>query len=193
MIGLEDRHVLTRDIHIAQAAGARLRLACATSGIDLRTLQRWKAHDGLRAGDGRPLAVRPLPGHTLSEAEREQVLRVANEPRFAAVPPARIVPLLACTDVGRRRKLALVPRAVGPARCARGRRAGTRIRIACFFLGRVGHGPDHGSRRPLWSRGVRSAKVICATPDHSCKPTPLGDAARLRRRAPKGPCSSCQD
>jgi len=99
MICLEDRHVLARDIHTAQATGARLRLACATAGIDLRTLQRWKAHDGLRAGDGRPLAVRPLPGHTLSEAEREQVLRVANEPRFAAVPPARIVPMLA--DEGR--------------------------------------------------------------------------------------------
>jgi len=93
MIGLEDRHVLAQDIHTAQATGARLRLACATAGIDLRTLQRWKAHDGLRAGDSRPLEVRPLPDHTLSEAEREQVLRVANEPRFAAVPPARIVPM----------------------------------------------------------------------------------------------------
>ena len=64
-------------------------------GIDLRTLQRWKAHDGLVAGDGRPQAVRPLPRHALSQAERAELLRVANEPRFAAVPPARIVPMLA--------------------------------------------------------------------------------------------------
>jgi len=95
MIGLEDRQALTRDIHTAHSAGARLRLACETAGIDERTLQRWKAHEGLVAGDGRPQAVRPLPSHALSVAERAQLLQVANEPRFAAVPPARIVPMLA--------------------------------------------------------------------------------------------------
>ena len=46
-------------------------------------------------GDGRPQAVRPTSGHALSLAERGQLLCVANEPRFAAVPPARIVPMLA--------------------------------------------------------------------------------------------------
>jgi putative transposase len=65
------------------------------SAIALRTLQRWKAVDGLVSGDGRPLAVRATPSHALSEAERARVLAVANEPRFAAIPPARIVPLLA--------------------------------------------------------------------------------------------------
>ena len=45
--------------------------------------------------DGRQHAVRATPSHALSEAERAQVLAVANEPRFAAVPPARIVPMLA--------------------------------------------------------------------------------------------------
>ena len=95
MIGLEDRQALARDIHIAQDAGARLLLACATAGITPRTLQRWKAVDGLVSGDGRPLAVRATPSHALSDAERAQVLAVANEPRFAAVPPARIVPMLA--------------------------------------------------------------------------------------------------
>jgi transposase InsO family protein len=95
MIGLGDRQALAQDIHIAHTAGARLKLACETAGIDVRTLQRWKAHDGLVGGDGRPQAVRPVPGHALSEAERAQVLAVANEPRFAAVPPARIVPMLA--------------------------------------------------------------------------------------------------
>jgi transposase InsO family protein len=95
MIGLEDRQALARDIEAARQAGARLRLACEVAGIDLRTLQRWKAHEGLVAGDGRPDAVRPTPGHALTGAEREQILRVANEPRFADVPPARIVPTLA--------------------------------------------------------------------------------------------------
>ena len=95
MIGLEDRQALARDIHIAQEAGARLLLACEIAGIAVRTLQRWKAVDGRVSGDGRPLAVRATPSHALSEAERSQVLAVANEPRFAAVPPARIVPMLA--------------------------------------------------------------------------------------------------
>jgi transposase InsO family protein len=61
----------------------------------VRTLQRWKAGSGLTAGDGRPAAVRPTPAHTLSPREREELLRVANAPRFADVPPARIVPMLA--------------------------------------------------------------------------------------------------
>ena len=95
MIGLEDRQALARDIKAAHAAGARLRLACETAGIDLRTLQRWKVGDGLVSGDGRPDAVRPVPAHALSPAERAEVLRVANDPRFADVPPARIVPMLA--------------------------------------------------------------------------------------------------
>jgi putative transposase len=95
MIGLEDRQALARDIDVAHGAGARLRPACQTAGIELRTLQRWKAQEGLMAGDGRPHAVRPLPSHALSQSERAQLLAVANEPRFAAVPPARIVPMLA--------------------------------------------------------------------------------------------------
>ena len=95
MIGLEDRQALARDIQIAHDDGALLRLACATAGIDERTLQRWKAQDGLARGDRRPDAPRPTPDHALSADERAEVLRVANEPRFADVPPARIVPMLA--------------------------------------------------------------------------------------------------
>jgi len=56
--------------------------ACEIAGIDLHTLQRWRAADGLIRGDGRPQAVRPLPGHALSEAERARLLAVANAPRF---------------------------------------------------------------------------------------------------------------
>ena len=95
MIGLEDRQALARDIAVAHAAGARLRPACEVAGIELRTLQRWKAHKGLSAGDGRPQAVRPTPSHALSPQERQAILEVANEPRFSDVPPARIVPTLA--------------------------------------------------------------------------------------------------
>ena len=95
MIGLEDRRTLSRDIDIAHQAGARLHLACEVAGIDVRTLQRWKAGDGLQAGDGRPEAVRPPSAKALSAQERREVLAIANDPRFADLPPARIVPMLA--------------------------------------------------------------------------------------------------
>ena len=95
MIGLEDRRKTSLNILTAHSDGARLRLACEVAGIDLRTLQRWRAGDGLEAGDKRPMAVRPMPAHALSAQEREALLCVANEARFADVPPARIVPMLA--------------------------------------------------------------------------------------------------
>ena len=95
MIGLEDRQVCAQDIRIAHQSGARLRLACETAGINVRTLQRWTAQKGLSTGDGRPSAVRPACKHALSPAERAELLLVANEPRFSEVPPARIVPMLA--------------------------------------------------------------------------------------------------
>lgn len=95
MIGLEDRRMKVRNIEAAQHAGARLDAACKVAGITLRTLQRWKREDGLVCGDRRPVTLRPRPAHALTEAERRAVLQVANEPRFADLPPARIVPMLA--------------------------------------------------------------------------------------------------
>ena len=95
MIALEDRCNLAQDITNARDAGARLKQVCDVAGIDARTLQRWNAHDGLTKGDGRPAAVHPTPSHALSVDERAKLLSVANEARFCAVPPARIVPMLA--------------------------------------------------------------------------------------------------
>lgn len=95
MIGLEDRRSIVQDIAQAHEAGARLYKACDVAGIDVRTLQRWQGNDGVVAGDRRPAAVRPPPAHALNADEREHVLQVANEARFADVPPARIVPILA--------------------------------------------------------------------------------------------------
>ena len=95
MISLEDGQSIARAVEEAHRGGARLRCACAEAGITLRTLQRWKGGCGLERGDRRPQAVRPTPAHALSEAERELVLQIANEPRFAELPPARIVPMLA--------------------------------------------------------------------------------------------------
>jgi transposase InsO family protein len=95
MIGLEDRRNIAQGIEMAHRSGARLDKACEVAGIDVRTLQRWKAGDGLLAGDRRPEAVHPTPAHALTPQERQRLLEVANEPRFADMPPARIVPALA--------------------------------------------------------------------------------------------------
>ncbi|QBG83043.1 IS3 family transposase [Xanthomonas oryzae] len=99
MIVLEDRRSLVADVEQAHRAGARLQQACATVGIDVRTLQRWKAADGLEVGDRRPGAARSRPAHALTEAERTEILAVVNQARFADMPPACIVPMLA--DEGR--------------------------------------------------------------------------------------------
>lgn len=95
MIGLEDRRNMAQHIEQAHHEGARLAAACEFAGISVRTLQRWKAQDGLQTGDGRPTALRGTPGHALTPEERQRLLEVANEPRFADMPPARIVPALA--------------------------------------------------------------------------------------------------
>lgn len=95
MILIADRRSLAQDI---QDAGARLEPVCEVAGIDARTLQRWNVQEGLTKGDGRPAALRPTLAHALSEDERAKLMSVANEARFCAVPPARIVPML--TDEG---------------------------------------------------------------------------------------------
>ena len=91
---LEDRQRSTQWIEQAHREGARLESACRVAGIDVRTLQRWKSH-GLDRGDRRSTAIRPPAAHALSDQERERILQIANEPRFAELPPARIVPMLA--------------------------------------------------------------------------------------------------
>jgi putative transposase len=99
MICVEERRAMALGVEEAQVAGARLARACEIVGIDVRTLQRWKSAAGLEHGDRRPGAERPTPAHALSEHERQQIVALANEPRFAELPPARIVPMLA--DEGR--------------------------------------------------------------------------------------------
>lgn len=96
MICVEDRRKMTEEIEAARLAGARLNPACELVGIQARTLQRWKTDEAsLERGDGRPHAQRPVPSHALTQAERAEIVRVVNEPRFAELPPARIVPMLA--------------------------------------------------------------------------------------------------
>jgi putative transposase len=91
----EDRQILVHLVAEARAGGLRQAQACALAGIDPRTIQRWRKNHGLSRGDQRPDAIRPAPSHALTEEERERIVEVVNEARFAETPPARIVPVLA--------------------------------------------------------------------------------------------------
>jgi putative transposase len=79
----------------AVSAGARREEACATVGLDARTVERWRkgALEDKRRG---PLTT---PANKLAPKERSFVLKVVNSPRFRDLSPNQIVPLLA--DEGR--------------------------------------------------------------------------------------------
>lgn len=72
MIGLEDRRSMAQDIEQAHKEGARLAAACELAGISARTLQRWKAQQGLM------LYYRDTPREILDELWRR--FRLSLEP-----------------------------------------------------------------------------------------------------------------
>jgi len=80
MIALEDRQRTAQWVDEARREGARLSPACEVSGVDTRTLQRWKASTGLGRGDGRPHAVRPpYTIHERSHSQSSSLGRVTPE------------------------------------------------------------------------------------------------------------------
>ncbi len=87
-----ERKEIIELINQARGAGARQGLACEVIGISTKTLQRWEDPDNKQ--DGRP-AAKHAPTNKLTELERKRVLKVANEPEFADLPPCKIVPKLA--------------------------------------------------------------------------------------------------
>ncbi len=96
MTSLPQRETIVTLIDEAVAAGARRSPACREVGINVRTLQRWrpKGETSVKA-DQRPLAERPAPANQLSQAERDAILSVCNQPEYASLPPSQIVPKLA--------------------------------------------------------------------------------------------------
>jgi putative transposase len=85
-------------LQAARDAGASLKRACEEIDLSLRTYKRWCKGDVVQA-DKRPSATRPAPANKLSEAERQAILAVCNEPAYAQLPPTQIVPAL--LDEGR--------------------------------------------------------------------------------------------
>ena len=95
MTPLEDRKVILASVAEARANGARLSAISDVVGVDARTLQRWSTKEALATGDKRPSADRPPPASKLSDDEKATILKIANRPEYAALPPTRIVPMLA--------------------------------------------------------------------------------------------------
>ncbi|WP_440867928.1 hypothetical protein [Symbiopectobacterium purcellii] len=68
----------------AVAGAARLSEACRCVGLSERTLQRWQQIPD----DRRTSTPRPAPKNKLSAEEKQQVLAICHEPRFASLPPS---------------------------------------------------------------------------------------------------------
>ena len=90
------REALITAVNAAMQGGARQSAACAVIGISAKTLQRWAQPGNVQ--DGRLDALHE-PSTKLTPWEREQIIKVANEPDYAALSPSKIVPKLA--DEGR--------------------------------------------------------------------------------------------
>ncbi len=93
MISLPQRQQIVQWVEAASTAGARAHKACELLGIAVRTLQRWQQCGELREDARRTRSY--VPTNKLSDAEREQIVAVANRDEFAHLPPSQIVPQLA--------------------------------------------------------------------------------------------------
>ena len=85
-------------IEEAVTAGARRCKACEVLEIDVRTLQRWKkalAEEKTLEDQRKVAAAKRTPANKLSDAERQAILAICNQPAFQSLPPSQIVPRLA--------------------------------------------------------------------------------------------------
>ncbi len=143
MISTPNRCRAVELIDEAMAQGARQEKACALLGISVRTYQRWTREGGVEP-DRRPEALRPAPANRLSEAERERILEVCNQPEYASLPPSQIVPMLVDQGeyIASESTFYRVLREAGPRP-----RSGRRNRIATVPRGRTRYG---AGTSPTW-------------------------------------------
>ncbi len=86
-----ERKEIIRLVNEACDSGARQSMACECIGISAKTFQRWCRPDNAR--DGR-LDAKHEPCNKLTELERQRIIKVANEPEYANLPPSKVVPKL---------------------------------------------------------------------------------------------------
>lgn len=83
-------------IEEAQEAGASQSKSCEVIGISAKTIQRWGQADNKQ--DDR-LEPKHKPANQLTELERRQIIKIANDPEYADLPPCKIVPHLADKNI----------------------------------------------------------------------------------------------
>ncbi len=86
-----ERVEIIKLIEEARMSAARQSQACKIIGISCRTLQRWQQDD---THDGR-IDAKHAPANKLTAIERQRIIRTANKPEYADLPPGKIVPKLA--------------------------------------------------------------------------------------------------
>jgi len=102
------RQHVTALVEWAVGQGARLEAACQVLGIAARTLQRWQRQPAEDARRGPNTA----PSHQLSQAEKDEVVRLVNQPAYRNLSPEQAVAKLAsegiyiCSERSLRRILA---------------------------------------------------------------------------------------
>lgn len=90
MTSAPDREKAVKLIDEARAAGARLEPACKVLGISAaRTYQRWTKGGSINK-DQRPLIDRLTHKNKLTKEERAKVIKIANSPEFADLPPVKL-------------------------------------------------------------------------------------------------------
>jgi len=92
LIPREDKIKAITLIEEACNAGSRREKACEMLGLDIRTLQRWQ---GENSPEDKRQGSHLSPANKLTDAERAQILGVANSPEYCNQAPSQIVPSLA--------------------------------------------------------------------------------------------------
>ena len=92
LISYPDRKKYGALIDEAVQSGAQQKLACELVGISARTYQRW--NQGKELSEDRRI-YNDVPVHNkLSDAVRQEILRVINQPEYSTLTPYQIVPSL---------------------------------------------------------------------------------------------------
>ncbi|VAW86762.1 Mobile element protein [hydrothermal vent metagenome] len=98
MISAEDRQLALDLVKEAVESGARQACACEILGITERTLRRWK--ESLKGASAlkdrrKTAASQRIPANKLTEAEKDQIIAICNQPEYQSLAPTQIVPRLA--------------------------------------------------------------------------------------------------
>lgn len=90
---MSERRIIVSDINVARGHGAALSKCCHVIGINSSTYFRWHKA-GQVIDDRRSTAQRPVPINKLSAEEKQTILDICCEKKYADLPPTQIVPLL---------------------------------------------------------------------------------------------------